>query len=210
MGTLSTDVSAATPPPPPAAAEPAPGVGSEVKASLLALVREDYAAHGRDWTKPGFRAMAVYRFGVWRMGVRTKLLRAPLSMIYRAMFRYVRNRYGIEVPFSATIGRRVIIEHQSGIVVHGDAVIGDDSIIRQGVTLGNKTLDRPFDAPVLGKRVNVGAGAKVLGAVRIGDGASIGANAVVLQDVPAGALAVGVPAKILLPVADGDVKRGNA
>jgi serine O-acetyltransferase len=185
-------------------------VGSEVKASLLALVREDYAAHGRDWTKPGFRAMAVYRFGVWRMGVRTKLLRAPLSMIYRAMFRYVRNRYGIEVPFSATIGRRVIIEHQSGIVVHGDAVIGDDSIIRQGVTLGNKTLDRPFDAPVLGKRVNVGAGAKVLGAVRIGDGASIGANAVVLQDVPAGALAVGIPAKILLPVADGDVKRGSA
>jgi serine O-acetyltransferase len=76
-------------------------------------------------------------------------------------------------------------------------VIGDESIIRQGVTLGNKTLDRPLDAPTLGKRVNVGAGAKILGAVSIGDGASIGANAVVLDDVPAGAVAVGIPAKVL-------------
>jgi serine O-acetyltransferase len=166
---------------------------------LWALIREDYVAHGRDWTKPGFRAMAVYRFGVWRMTVSPKVLRAPLSMVYRHLFRRVRNRYGIELPYSATVGRRVVIEHQSCIVVHGNAVIGDDSILRQGVTLGNKTLDRPLDAPVLGRGVNVGAGAKILGAVRIGDGAAIGANAVVLADVPAGAVAVGIPARILAP-----------
>ncbi len=165
--------------------------------SLWALVREDYAAHGRDWTKPGFRAIAVYRFGVWRMGVRPKLLRAPLSLLYRALFRRVRNRYGIELPYSAVVGRRVVIEHQSGIVVHGSAVIGDACILRQGVTLGNRTMDRPFDAPVLGRGVNVGAGATILGAVRVGDGAAIGANAVVLCDVPAGATAVGVPARIV-------------
>jgi serine O-acetyltransferase len=75
-------------------------------------------------------------------------------------------------------------------------VIGDDCILRQGVTLGNRTLDRPLEAPQLGSRVNVGAGAKLLGAIRVGDDATIGANAVVLAHVPPGALAVGVPAMI--------------
>jgi serine O-acetyltransferase len=165
--------------------------------SLLQLIREDWIAHGRDWTKPGFRAVAVHRFGAWRMGVGSKLLRAPLSIFYRAMFRRVRNRYGIELPYTVKLGRRVIIEHQGGIVIHGECAIGDDSIIRQGVTLGNRWVERGLEAPQLGKRVNVGAGAKILGGIRLGDGASVGANAVVLQDVPPGATAVGIPAKIV-------------
>jgi serine O-acetyltransferase len=167
--------------------------------SLLAQLKEDYLAHGRDWTKPGFRAVAVHRFGVWRMTIRNKLLRAPFSVLYRMMFRRVRNVYGIELPYTVQLGRRVIVEHQSGIVIHGNSVIGDDSIIRQGVTLGNKTMDRPFDAPMLGRGVNVGAGAKILGAVMVGDGATVGANAVVVRNVPAGAVAVGIPAQIILP-----------
>jgi serine O-acetyltransferase len=165
--------------------------------SFWQQIKEDWIAHGRDWTKPGFRAVAVYRFGVWRMNLKPILLRAPFSILYRALFRKIRNTYGIELPYSAKLGRRVIIEHQSCIVIHGDCVIGDDCIIRQGVTLGNRYLDRPFDAPKLGKRVNVGAGAKIFGNVTIGDDASIGANAVVLHDVPAGATAVGIPAKII-------------
>jgi serine O-acetyltransferase len=165
--------------------------------SLWDQIKQDWIAHGRDWTRPGFRAVAVHRFGVWRMNVQPKLLRAPLSILYRCMYRKCRNHYGIELPYTVKLGRRVIIEHQSGIVIHGNCEIGDDSIIRQGVTLGNKSLDKPYDAPKLGERVNVGAGAKILGAVTIGDGASIGANAVVLKDVPAGAIAVGIPAKIL-------------
>ena len=172
---------------------------------LFAQIKEDWIAHRKDWTRPGFRAVAVYRFGVWRMGLKSKLLRAPFSAIYRSMYRKCRNHYGIELPYSAKLGRRVVIEHQGCIVIHGDAWIGDDCIIRQGVTLGNRTLDRPHDAPKLGKGVNVGAGAKILGAVTIGDGASIGANAVVLQDIPAGALAVGVPAKILYHIPAGVV-----
>jgi serine O-acetyltransferase len=164
---------------------------------LLAQIKEDWIAHGRDWTRPGFRAMAVYRFGVWRMGIKLSVLRAPMSLIYRCKFRFCRNIYGIELPYSAKVGRRVVIEHQGSIVIHGNAEIGDDSIIRQGVTLGNRTMDKPLDAPKLGKSVNVGAGAKILGALTIGDGAVIGANAVVLIDVPAGATAVGVPARIL-------------
>jgi serine O-acetyltransferase len=165
--------------------------------SVWQLLREDYAAHGRDWTKPGFRAIAVYRFGVWRMTLWPKFLRAPFSMLYRFLFRHVRNHYGIELPYSAHVGRRVIIEHQSCIVIHGNAIIGDDCIIRQGVTLGNRLVERPLEAPVLGRGVNVGAGAKILGSVRVGDGAAIGANAVVLGDVPAHAVAVGIPARII-------------
>lgn len=161
------------------------------------IVREDFNAHGRDWTRPGFRALFVHRFGNWRMGIRSKFLRAPMSILYRSMFRRVRNHYGIELPYSAVVGRRVVIEHQGAIVVHGNAVIGDNSIIRQGVTLGNKNLEAPMDAPVLGRFVNVGAGAKILGKVTIGDGAQIGANAVVTRNVPAGAIAVGIPARIL-------------
>jgi serine O-acetyltransferase len=166
--------------------------------SLFALIREDLGAHDGDWTRPGFRALAVYRFGVWRMGIRSKLLRAPLSLFYRHLFRRVRNHYGIELPYSVSVGRRVVIEHQSGIVIHGASIIGDECVIRQNCTLGVRSVDRSTEAPALGRGVDVGAGAVILGKISIGDFARIGANAVVLRDVPAGALAVGVPAQIKL------------
>lgn len=165
--------------------------------SLWEQIKEDWIAHGCDWTKPGFRAVAVHRFGVWRMNIQTKILRAPFSVLYRSMYRKIRNTYGIELPYTVQLGRRVIIEHQGAIVIHGYSAIGDDSIIRQGVTLGNRYLERPYDAPILGKRVNVGAGAKIFGDINIGNRVHIGANAVVLQDIPSGATAVGIPAKIL-------------
>jgi serine O-acetyltransferase len=165
--------------------------------TLWQQIREDWIAHGCDWTKPGFRAVAIQRFGVWRMMIEPLFLRAPFSLLYRALYRKARNTYGIDLPYTVKLGRRVIIEHQSAIIIHGDAVIGDDCILRQGVTLGNRYLDRPLEAPVLGDRVNVGAGAKILGKVTIGDDANIGANAVVLSDVPAGRSAVGIPAKLL-------------
>lgn len=167
------------------------------KSGLFEQIKEDWIAHKKDWTKPGFRAVAVQRFGVWRMNLEPKLLRAPFSLLYRALYRKVRNTYGIDLPYTVQLGRRVIIEHHSGIIIHGNSVIGDDSIIRQGVTLGNRYLDRPLDAPILGKKVNVGAGAKILGKVIVGDEAKIGANAVVLKDVPSQATVVGIPAKIL-------------
>lgn len=164
---------------------------------LWAYWAEDWRAHERDSSRPGFRALLVHRFGTYRMHWPRSLPRMVLSVIYRFLFRYVRNRYGIELPYSARIGRRVVIEHQGAIVIHGNSVIGDDCILRQGVTLGNRHLNAPFDAPVLGRGVNVGAGAKILGNVKIGDNAVIGANAVVLRDVPAGRTAVGIPAKLM-------------
>jgi serine O-acetyltransferase len=164
---------------------------------LVEQIKEDWEENGRDWTRPGFRALAVHRFGNWRMSVEPTLLRAPLSVLYRAAERHCRNVYGIELPYSAKVGRRVKIEHQGGIVVHGDSTIGDACTLRQGVTLGMKNTDKAFDAPTLERGVDVGAGAVILGAITVGEGAHIGANAVVVKDIEAGAVAVGVPAKVI-------------
>ena len=165
------------------------------KPTLWELIKEDWVVNGRDWTRPGFRALAVYRFGAWRMRIRSRCIRAPLSAIYWFLFRRVRNCYGIEFPYTVQAGRRIVIEHQGAIVIHGNAVIGDDCVIRQGVTIGNRYLCKPQEAPRLGCRVNLGAGAKLLGNIVIGDGAIVGANAVVLHDVPADVTVVGIPAK---------------
>ena len=124
-----------------------------------------------------------------------KPLRAPVSALYEVLYRGVRNFYGIEIPCSAQLGRRVILEHQSAIVIHQNAQIGDDCFIRQGVALGSRYVTDSEAAPRLANRVNVGAGAR-FGAVTVGDDAQIGANAVVLADVPAEKLAVGVPARL--------------
>lgn len=131
------------------------------------------------------------------MNIKSKLFRMPFSFLYKLMERHVRFKYGIELPYTVRLGERVIFEHQHGIVIHGNCSIGNDCIIRQGVTLGNKSLEHPYDAPQLGDRVNVGAGAKVLGAVNIGDDVNIGANAVVVHDIESNATAVGIPAKII-------------
>lgn len=164
---------------------------------LWQLIREDWEAHGRDWTKPGFRATAIHRFGVWRMKLHSRLVRAPFSVIYRWLYRRARNHYGIDLPYTVQLGRRVVIEHCGAIVVHGNCRIGDDCIIRQGVTIGIRSTDRPLEAPEMGARVDVGAGAKILGKIRIGDRVQIGANAVVLCDLPPGAIAVGIPARVI-------------
>jgi serine O-acetyltransferase len=165
--------------------------------ALWQIALEDYIAHGRRALDPGLHALLVHRFGVARMQIEPRLLRAPLSLVYRVLSRAVSSVYGIELPYSARIGRRVVFEHQHGIVIHGAAVIGDGCVIRHGVTLGMRRMNEAEAAPVLGKGVNVGAGAKIIGRITIGDGASIGANAVVLEDVPAGRLAVGVPARVV-------------
>lgn len=170
---------------------------SSEKLGLWRLIAEDYDANGRDWTRPGFRTLAVYRFGVWRMGIRNPIVRKFTSFLYRIGFRWCRNIYGIELPYSAELGRRVVIEHQGGIVIHGATKIGDGTIIRQGCTFGIRSLDRLDEAPKIGRDVNIGAGAVIIGPIKIGDSASIGANSVVLDNVPAGGLAVGVPARLV-------------
>jgi serine O-acetyltransferase len=131
------------------------------------------------------------------MQIQPRILRAPFSAIYKFLFRYIRNHYGIELPYTVELGRHVVIEHQHGIVIHAYSAIGDDCIIRHGVTIGNRYMDRPLDTPTLGRRVNIGVGAKLLGAITVGDDVNIGANSVVLCSVPSNQTVAGIPAKVI-------------
>ena len=158
-------------------------------------LREDWQTYERDPARQGLWVMAVYRFGRWRYGIQNRWLRLPFSILYKILKLLSQILTGIDLPCEVTVGRRFRIEHFGDIIISGDTVFGDDVVIRNGVTVGLKrTHER--GAPVIGNRVDIGAGAKILGAIRIGDDVAIGANAVVLQDVPPHSLAIGVPAQI--------------
>ncbi|MFK3776057.1 serine O-acetyltransferase [Pseudomonas sp. NPDC089406] len=158
-------------------------------------IRADLRAHGGDWGAQGFWVLLVYRFGRWRYGVRPALLRKLLSLVYKVLFKLVQILTGVELPCEVQIGRNFVIDHFGGIVVSGYARFGDDCRIRNGVVVGLKNVSDPC-APVFGNNVDIGTGAKILGNIRIGDNVVIGANAVVLVDVPDNCLAAGVPAVI--------------
>ena len=158
-------------------------------------IREDWRAHDCCWSRHGFWALVIYRFGSWRYGIRPRVLRAPLSFAYKLLKFFSEMLLGIEIPCETTIGRRLVIEHVGGIVISGDAVFGDDCVLRNGVTVGLRNRNHR-GSPRVGNRVDIGAGAKLLGPIRIGDDVAIGANAVVLCDVPDGCIAVGVPAQV--------------
>jgi len=161
-----------------------------------AALREDWLTYERDRWRQGLWVMVVFRFGQWRYSLSQRWLRSPFSLLYKFMRTAVQILTGIELHCETRIGRRLRIEHFGNIIISGDAVIGDDVIIRQGVTIGLKRTGER-GAPVIGHGVDIGAGAKILGAIRIGDGAVIGANAVVTRDLPAGAVAVGIPARVI-------------
>lgn len=171
---------------------------------LVATIAEDWRRHGRDWTRPGFRAVAVYRFGVYARSVGgrrlcDKVRRRVLRAVYRTASRLVRNVYGIELHATATVGRRFRIAHQGAIVIHRNAVIGDDCQVRQGVTIGAGANRRTEPAPVLGDRVSVGAGALIIGPITIGDDVKVGPGALVMRDVPSGATVFAPPARMIVP-----------
>ena len=156
-------------------------------------IRHDLRAHRGDWGAQGFWALVVYRFGRWRQGVRPVLLRKLFSALYRVLYKLVQIVTGIELPCEVQLGRNFVIDHSGGIVISGYARFGDNCRIRNGVVVGLSRVDEPC-APVIGNNVDIGAGAKLLGAITIGDNVLIGANAVVVRDVPADSIAVGVPA----------------
>lgn len=162
-----------------------------------ARIREDRALYREGWLAQGLWALAIYRLSAARYHRPHGIVRSLWGAAARLAGKWAEFACGISLPDCATIGRRLRIEHFGGIIVHGSTVIGDDCVLRQNVTLGNRSEARPLEAPILGDRVQIGAGAVVLGAVRIGDDAIIGANAVVLSDVPSGAIAVGNPARII-------------
>jgi serine O-acetyltransferase len=163
---------------------------------MLENLREDWTTYERDIWRQGLWVMAVYRFGRWRYGFKHRIVRAPLSLIYKLLFKFIQIVTGIELPCEATLGRRCRIDHFGGIVVSGDAVLGDDVVLRNGVTIGLRHAG-VRGSPKIGNRVDLGAGAKILGSITIGDDSIVGANAVVLHDVPLNCVAIGVPARII-------------
>ena len=169
--------------------------------SFHRLILEDYRNHASRWAELGLWAVVVHRFGNWRMGIRSRLIRLPFSLTYRFLYSMVEVTTGISLPYTVELGRRVRIWHQGGIVLHARS-IGDDTQIRQNTTFGIVDNKRLTEIPTIGARVDIGCGACILGNVVIGDDAKIGANAVVLRDVPPGATAVGIPARIIRPRKD--------
>lgn len=158
-------------------------------------IRADLQAHDGHWGAQGFWAMVVYRFGRWRYTVRPALLRKPLSFVYHLLFKLVQIATGIELPCETEVGRGLVIDHFGGIIVSGHARLGERCRIRQGVSIGLRHVD-DVQAPTIGDDVDIGAGAKLMGPITIGDRVLIGANAVVLRDVPSDSIAIGVPAVV--------------
>jgi len=139
---------------------------------------------------PGFHALTLHRFAHWLWGHR-------LRWMARFVSHFTRWFTGIEIHPGATIGRCVFIDHGMGVVIGETAEIGDGCTLYHGVTLGGTSWNRGKRHPTLGKGVVIGAGAKVLGPIMVGEGAKVGSNAVVVRDVPPGATAVGIPARIV-------------
>jgi len=139
---------------------------------------------------PGFHAVVLHR-----LAHRLYLRRVPV--LPRLVSHFGRFVTGIEIHPGATLGRRLTIDHGMGVVIGETAEIGDDVLLYQGVTLGNARFQHGKRHPTIGNRVVVGAGAKVLGPIMVGDGARVAAGAVVVNDVPPHTTAAGVPAKAI-------------
>ena len=139
-------------------------------------------------TAPGFIAVWGYRFT-------RALMHAHIPLVGAIVQRLVEVWTGISIPPEAVIGPGLLIHHFGGIVINGKSVIGRDCTLHHGVTIGNRVSGGP--SPVIGDRVMIGAGACVLGGMRIGNDAEIGANAVVTQPLVDGAVAVGIPARVV-------------
>ena len=148
-------------------------------------------------TYPGVHA-------VWMHRLSHRLWNAGLRWLARFLSNVSRLFTGIEIHPGAQIGRRFFIDHGMGVVIGETAIIGDDCTLYHGVTLGGTSWEKGKRHPTLGKDVVVGAGAKVLGPIEIGDGARIGSNAVVLRPVPAGGTVVGVPGRLIERPAEGE------
>ena len=171
------------------------------KVGLLARFREDVrVAKSKDpasgstltmaLTYPGLHAVWMHRLihRLWHTG-------AP-KLLPRILAFWTRSATGIEIHPGARIGRRFFIDHGMGVVIGETSEIGDDVMLYNGVNLGGRSLDRIKRHPTLGDEVTVGTGAKILGPIKIGNRSQVGANAVVVRDVPADSVAIGIPAKV--------------
>ncbi|WP_428420373.1 serine O-acetyltransferase [Methylibium sp.] len=191
LAVLAPAAPAKTPPAP----ERRPGIWRTLREDVACVVERDPAARSRFevWTLyPGVHAVAAHRVAhaLWQHGWR--YLPRLLSFLARAAT-------GVDIHPGACIGRRFFIDHGAGVVIGETAEIGDDATLYHGVTLGGTSGRAGKRHPTLGDGVVVGAGAKVLGPITIGDRARVAANSVVIDEVPAGATVVGIPGRVVVP-----------
>ncbi|MGV0408150.1 serine O-acetyltransferase EpsC [Corynebacterium resistens] len=168
--------------------------------NILGRIREDlHNARLHDPAARGDVENAIVYSGlhaIWSHRLANKLWNRGHKGIARVLSQITRGLTGIEIHPGATIGRRFFIDHGMGIVIGETAEIGDDVMLYHGVTLGGSELVQRKRHPTIGNGVMIGAGAKVLGPITIGDGSAIGANAVVTKDAPPNSILTGIPAKI--------------
>jgi serine O-acetyltransferase len=165
-----------------------PGIG------LAALIAEDFRTHGASLLSPGFWAVAVHRFGNWRMGVRSKVLRAPLTLAYDTAFYAVSWGFGIDLSYVVKLGRRVRLGHHGAMLI-GARAIGDDVYIRHAVTMGLSDPSQLDAKPTIGDRVEIGPSACLVGDITVGHDSIIGANTVLADDLPPHSTVLGNPAR---------------
>ncbi len=146
---------------------------------------------------PGFQAVLAHRLFHYLWNLDLGILSCPLKIIIRFLAYIIRIITNIEIHPAATLGKNVFIDHGSGVVIGETTIIGDNVTIYQGVTLGGVSIKREKRHPTLGDNIIVGAGAKILGNINIGDYVQIGANSVVVKDVPSNSTVVGIPGRII-------------
>jgi len=167
--------------------------------SILKLLKEDLqAAKSQDPAATNLFEVAMVYSGVhaiWSHRLAHAMWQRPhLKGLARVFSQASKALTGIEIHPGATIGRRLFIDHGTGIVIGETAEIGDDVLMYQGVTLGGRALSKTKRHPTIGNHVMLGAGSKILGPITVGDDSAVGANAVVVRDVPPRSVAIGIPA----------------
>lgn len=150
---------------------------------LWDLLKEDFRTHEYDWFSQGFWALVNHRFGNWRMGIKSKVFRAPMTLLYRFHRKLVQIFCGIKLDYTVRLGRRVKLEHFGGIIL-GAKSIGDDVVVRQNTTIGVRDLSDLQGKPTIEQGVNIGTGAVIVGSITVGRYSVIGPNSVVDRDVP--------------------------
>ena len=167
--------------------------GNPKSIGILALLAEDFRTHGSDPFSPGFWALAVHRFGNWRMGVRRKLLRAPLTAMYRTADNGVVALWGISLPYKIRVGRRLRLGHH-GCMIMGAKEIGDDVTVQNNVTIGLFRRNAQ-ELQTIGNRVELGAGACIVGGVSVGDDCYVGPKTVLARSIKPGTAVLGIPTR---------------
>lgn len=146
---------------------------------------------------PGFKYIVKFRICNYFYSNRNILIYKLLYKLMNLHMRKLQYKYGIEIPIGCNIGEGLTIPHNGGIVINGNAVIGKNCTILQGVTIGANTFKDRYRVAKIGDNVMIGAGAKLIGPICIGDDVTIGANSIVTKDIPDGVVVAGIPAKII-------------